>query len=109
MNWDIPDARRIPSQNMNPKLISELCSMIESKFWSLKRDGQVKEWNLWLDANGIMRLKWEECGYDYFNPRKSQLIHMHNPAFRVCISERPLLVLTKEFAEKVFFLGFLPH
>lgn len=94
---------------MSPKLICKIYSMVESKFWSLNRRHQIEEWNLWLDANGIKRLRWNECGYDYFNPRKSQLIHMHNPASRICISERPLLVLTKEFAEKVFFLGFLPY
>lgn len=94
---------------MNPKLISRLYSVVESKFWSLNRANQVEEWNLWLDTNGIRRLKWNECGFDYFNPRKSPIIHMHNPASRVSISERPLLALTKEFAEKVFFLGFLPY
>lgn len=93
---------------LRAKLTSRLESMIEDKFRSMKFaewGTRTEDWNLWLDANGILKLR---CGYDHFNPRNSDLIYISNPAHRFAVAEKDILAVDKEFATKALIFGFLP-
>lgn len=95
--------------------------MIESKFysmgrssvrigewdasWRAKKSVWTREWNCWLEANGICKLK---CGWEHFNPRDSNLIYVINPAHRLMVAEEDLLAVDKEFAMKALVFGALP-
>lgn len=102
---------------MRAKLNSRLESMIELKFWSFKPEwtnsslvqSWIEGWSFWLESNCIQGIRWRECGSDYFNPKKSRLIYVQNPAARLGLHQgRNLLLIPKEFALKAVILGGLP-
>lgn len=102
---------------MRAKLASGIELMIESKFWSFRPEwtysslvhSWIEEWNFWLDRNCIQGVKWSECGSDYFNPKKSRVIYVKNPAARLGLHQgRQTLLVPKEFALKAVILGGLP-
>lgn len=89
--------------------VGRLESMMEDKFWSFKGDSSGREYDTWLENNGITKIKWSEGFREYFNlVFVESRVCIKNPMARLYATPGRLLLVPTDFMMKAMVLGELP-
>lgn len=88
--------------------VGRLESMMEDKFWSFK-DSSFREYDTWLDDNGIRKIGWSEGFREHFNLEfVESRVCIKNPMSRLHATPGQLLLVPTDFMIKALVLGELP-
>ena len=84
-------------------------SMMEDKFMSFKGDTWSRDYDDWLENNGIRKIRWSEGFREYFNiVNEDSRVCIKNPMARLYAMTNHLLLVPMDLMMKALVLGELP-